>query len=138
MNYHRPIAEALREACPEGIDVFFDNVSGEIADAIVRRMNWFGRIIQCGTVSIPVWIPPPQGPRIEREVLTRRLRLEGFVIFDHTARFDAVATELAQMLAAGRLRIREDIETDLACAPQALVDVYTGLNMGKKLIHLRD
>lgn len=137
VNYHRPIADALLQVCPEGVDVFFDNVSGEIADAIVRRMNWFGRIVQCGTVSIPVWIPPPQGPRIEREVLTRRLRLEGFVIFDHTARFDAVAATLAQMLAAGRLHIREDIETDLASAPQALVDVYTGRNMGKKLIQLR-
>jgi NADPH-dependent curcumin reductase CurA len=138
VNYQRPIAEALAEACPSGIDIFFDNVAGEIADTIVRRMNWFGRIIQCGTVSIPVWIPTPQGPRMEREVLTRRLKLEGFVIFDHGSRFDAVAAELAAMLAAGQLRIREDIETDLARAPQALVDVYTGRNTGKKLIRLRD
>jgi NADPH-dependent curcumin reductase CurA len=75
---------------------------------------------------------------MEREVLTRRLKLEGFVIFDHGSRFDAVAAELAAMLAAGQLRIREDIETDLARAPQALVDVYTGRNTGKKLIRLRD
>jgi NADPH-dependent curcumin reductase len=137
VNYRRPLAEALMQACPEGIDIFFDNVSGDIADAIVRRMNWFGRIIQCGTVSIPVWIPPPQGPRIEREILTRRLRLEGFVIFDHAARFNEVAAKLAALLAAGELRIHEDVETDLAGAPQALVDVYTGRNTGKKLIRLR-
>jgi NADPH-dependent curcumin reductase CurA len=138
VNYHRPLAEALLEACPDGVDVFFDNVSGEIADTIVRRMNWFGRIVQCGTVAIPVWIPTPHGPRIEREVLTRRLKLEGFVIFDHAARFDTVAAELAAMLAAGQLHIREDIEPDLARAPQALLDVYMGRNTGKKLIHLRD
>jgi NADPH-dependent curcumin reductase len=138
VNYRDPLEDALATACPKGIDVFFDNVAGPLADLIVRRMNWFGRVIQCGTVSIPVWIPPPQGPRIEREILTRRLRMEGFVIFDHMARFDAVAEELAALLKAGRIRIREDIENDIERAPQALVDVYSGRNMGKKLIRLRD
>ena len=137
VNYHGPLAEGLAQACPKGIDIFFDNVAGDIADLIVRRMNWFGRIIQCGTMSIPVWVPVPQGPRIEREILTRRLRLEGFVIFDHIASFDGVAVELAGLLKAGRLTIREDIETEIERAPQALVDVYSGLNQGKKLIRLR-
>jgi len=137
INYRRSVAAGLDETCPEGIDIFFDNVAGDIADVIVRRMNWFGRIIQCGTVSIPVWVPPPQGPRIEREILTRRLRLEGFVIFDHVAAFEPVAAELANLSKAGKLRVHEDIETDLARAPQALVDVYTGRNKGKKLIRLR-
>jgi NADPH-dependent curcumin reductase CurA len=138
VNYRDPVEEALAATCPKGIDVFFDNVAGPLADLIVRRMNWFGRVIQCGTVSIPVWVPPPQGPRIEREILTRRLRMEGFVIFDHSARFDAVAAELAALLKAGRIRIREDIEHDIGRAPQALVDVYSGRNTGKKLIRLRD
>lgn len=138
VNYRGPVEETLAIACPKGIDVFFDNVAGPLADTIVRRMNWFGRVIQCGTVSIPVWIPPPQGPRIEREILTRRLRMEGFVIFDHMARFDAVAAELAALLKAGRIRIREDIENDIERAPHALVDVYSGRNTGKKLIRLRD
>jgi len=137
VNYHANLVEGLAEACPKGIDVFFDNVAGGIADVIVRRMNWFGRIIQCGTMSIPVWVPVPEGPRIEREILTRRLRLEGFVIFDHINSFDAVAAELAAMLKSGKLQIREDIETDIGQAPQALVDVYTGRNNGKKLIRLR-
>ena len=138
VNYRNPVEDALVSACPKGIDVFFDNVAGPLADIIVRRMNWFGRVIQCGTVSIPVWVPPPQGPRIEREILTRRLRMEGFVIFDHAARFDAVAAELAALLKAGKIRIREDIEHDIERAPQALVDVYSGRNTGKKLIRLRD
>jgi NADPH-dependent curcumin reductase CurA len=99
-------------------------------------MNWFGRVIQCGTVSIPVWVPPPQGPRVEREVLTRRLKYEGFVIFDHAARFEGAAAELARLQTACQLHVREDIETDIARAPQALVDVYTGRNTGKKLIRL--
>jgi NADPH-dependent curcumin reductase CurA len=136
-NYRHPVEDALTAACPKGIDIFFDNVAGSLADLIVRRMSWFGRVIQCGTVSIPVWIPVPQGPRIEREILTRRLRLEGFVIFDHIARFEAVAAELAGLLQAGKLHVREDIESDIERAPQALVDVYSGRNKGKKLIRLR-
>jgi NADPH-dependent curcumin reductase CurA len=138
VNYRGPVEDTLATACPKGIDVFFDNVAGPLADTIVRRMNWFGRVIQCGTVSIPVWSPPPQGPRIEREILTRRLRMEGFVIFDHMARFDAVAAELAALLKAAKIRIREDIENDIERAPHALVDVYSGRNTGKKLIRLRD
>jgi hypothetical protein len=138
INYHDSLSEALTATCPDGVDIFFDNVAGEIADTIVRRMNWFGRIIQCGTLSLPVWMPPPQGPRIEREILTRRLKLEGFVIFDHVTRFDDVAANLAALLRAGNLHISEDIEDDLGRAPQALVDVYTGRNKGKKLIRLRN
>ncbi|MCK8683312.1 NADP-dependent oxidoreductase [Pseudomonas umsongensis] len=138
VNYRHPLDEALAQACPGGIDLFFDNVAGSIADTVIRRMNLFGRVVQCGTMSIPVWIPPPQGPRIEREILTRRLRIEGFVIFDHIARFDEAAAELAQLFKQGQLHYAEDIDTDLALAPQALVDVYEGRNRGKKLIRLRD
>jgi NADPH-dependent curcumin reductase CurA len=138
VNYRQPLVDGLRAACPQGVDVFFDNVAGEVADVIMGHMNGFGRIVQCGTVSIPSWVPPPRGPRIHRDILTRRLRIEGFVIFDHLPRFDAVAAELAAMLQEGTLTTREDIETDIARAPAALVDVYTGRNTGKKLIHLRD
>jgi NADPH-dependent curcumin reductase CurA len=138
VNYRQALADGLRAACPQGVDVFFDNVAGEVADVIMGHMNGFGRIVQCGTVSIPSWVPPPRGPRIHRDLLTRRLRIEGFVIFDHLSRFDAVAAELAAMLREGTLTTRVDIETDIARAPAALVDVYTGRNTGKKLIHLRD
>ncbi|MEC9357030.1 MAG: NADP-dependent oxidoreductase [Pseudomonadota bacterium] len=137
VNYRHPVEPALTAACPEGIDIFFDNVAGELADTIIRQMNVRGRVIQCGTVSIASWVPQPLGPRIEREVLTRRLRIEGFVIFDHMDRFEAAADALAQMLSDGRIRYDEDIETDIAGAPQALTDVYAGRNTGKKLIKLR-
>lgn len=136
VNYRQPLEPALRAACPDGIDVHFDNVGGEIADVVIRQMNLFGRVVQCGTVSIASWVPTPQGPRVERELLTRRLRMEGFVIFDHAARYNAVAAELAALAHAGRLRHDEDIEDGIERAPQALVDVYAGRNRGKKLIRL--
>jgi NADPH-dependent curcumin reductase CurA len=137
LNYREPLEEALKRACPKGIDVFFDNTGGPLHDTVLRHMALFGRVIQCGTMSIPSWVPNPSGPRNEREVLTRRLRLEGFVIFDHLARFDETAARLAEMLADGSLHYAEDVEGDIARAPQALVDVYAGKNKGKKLIWLR-
>ena len=88
-------------------------------------------------MAIASWVPTPTGPRRDREILTRRLRVQGFVIFDHAARFDATAAALADMLRDGDLRYAEDIDTDIAGAPQALVDVYSGRNRGKKLIKLR-
>ncbi|MDB5968335.1 MAG: hypothetical protein JWQ90_785 [Hydrocarboniphaga sp.] len=136
LDYHQHIGDGLRRVCPEGVDVYFDNVGGDIADGVIRQMNRDGRVIQCGTISIPCWVPPPQGPRNEREILTRRLRMQGFVIFDHAARYDAVAAELAALAASGKLRCDEDIEQGLERAPQALVDVYAGRNTGKKLIQL--
>jgi NADPH-dependent curcumin reductase len=137
LNYTNPMEDKLKELCPKGIDVFFDNTGGPILDLVLRQMALFGRVIQCGTMSIPSWVPNPTGPRNEREVLTRRLRVEGFVIFDHLKRFDETAGKLARMLAEGTIRYAEDVEGDIAKAPQALVDVYSGRNHGKKLIWLR-
>lgn len=136
INYKKPIEAALRDVCPQGVNVFFDNTGGEIADTVIRQMALFGRVIQCGTLSIASWIPNPLGPRNEREILTRRLRMEGFVIFDHSKRFDETAARLAAMLEARSIRYAEDISTDIAEAPQALVDVYSGRNKGKRLIRL--
>lgn len=137
VNHREPLDAALREACPKGVDVFFDNTGGEIADVVFGQMALFGRVIQCGTMSIASWVPTPVGPRRDREILTRRLRVEGFVIFDHLQRYDQTAASLAAMLKDGSLRYAEDIGTDIADAPQALVDVYNGRNKGKKLIRLR-
>ena len=137
VNYRKPLEAALKAACPNGIDVFFDNTSGEIADTVYGQMALFGRVIQCGTMSIASWVPTPMGPRKDREILTRRLRVQGFVIFDHAARYDDTAATLAAMLRNGTLKYAEDIEDDIARAPQALVDVYNGRNRGKKLIRLR-
>lgn len=137
INYRKPMDATLREACPMGVDVFFDNTGGEIADVVYGQMALFGRVIQCGTMSIASWVPAPVGPRKDREILTRRLRVEGFVIFDHLKRYDETATKLAAMIKDGSLRYAEDIGTEIAGAPQALVDVYSGRNKGKKLIKLR-
>jgi NADPH-dependent curcumin reductase len=116
--------------------VYFDNTSGAISDTVWPLMNLRGRIIQCGTAAVAAWNPPPTAPRREREVLTKRLHHQGFVIFDHVARFPAVIEELAAWAKAGIVVYREDIEDGLDRAPHALAAIYRGENRGKKVIRL--
>jgi NADPH-dependent curcumin reductase CurA len=138
VNYRSGLAEStLRCACPAGVDVFFDNTSGAIADAVLPLMNVRGRIVQCGTVAEPVWDPAPLGPRRDRAILVKRLRHEGFIIFDHVARFAEVAARLAEWVRDGSLVYREDIEIGLDRAPAALAGLYRGTNDGKKIIELQ-
>ena len=92
--------------------------------------------MQCGTAAVPTWDPPPQAARRDREVLVKRLRHEGFIIFDHVARFAEVANRLAEWLKDGSLSFREDIEHGLDRAPEALAGLYRGQNEGKKIIEL--
>ena len=129
-------ADVMRLHCPHGIDVYFDNTSGEIADAVWPLLNVRGRIVQCGTASVPAWDPPPLGPRRDREILVKRLRHQGFIIFDHVARFPEAATQLAAWLREGVLVYREDIEHGLDRAPEALAALYRGENQGKKIIQV--
>jgi NADPH-dependent curcumin reductase len=130
------LALAIRRACPDGSDIFFDNTGGGIADAAIRSMRRGGRIIQCGTASNASWSPPPIGPRLEREVLTRRLRWAGFIIFDHIPVFPEAAAELTRLALRGDLVYDEDIFSGLEQAPEALAGLYKGSNRGKPIIRL--
>lgn len=130
------LAAAIRRACPDGNDIFFDNTGGAIADAAIRSMRRSGRMIQCGTASIASWSPPPTGLRPEREVLTRRLHWAGFIIFDHVAAFPEAADELTRLALSGRLVYDEDVVLGLEQAPAALAGLYQGRNRGKPIIRL--
>ena len=127
---------ALAKLVPDGIDIYFDNVGGEILDRVLRRMAIGGRLVQCGTASIPSWSPPPTGPRNEREILTRRLVWSGFVIFDHFDRYGAACDALAAMYHDGALTFDTDLSQGIATAPGALQQLYSGQNTGKKLIFI--
>ena len=124
----------IREACPEGNDIFFDNTGGAIADAAIRTMRLHGRIIQCGTAANASWTPVPTGPRAEREILTRRLRWSGFIIFDHIAEFEAAATRLTEFALDGKIVHDEEILPGLEHAPGAIAQLYRGDNHGKLII----
>lgn len=139
LDYHvADLAAALRLLAPEGIDIYFDNVGGATLDAVLRLMRPGGRVIQCGTASVSLWDPPPTGLRPEREVLMRRLSWNGFVVFDHVARFPGAIDRLAAMIGDGSLVYDEDIESGIEAAPAALAALYAGLNTGKKLIKVAE
>lgn len=136
-NYkNSDIAAILAQQGP--ISIFYDNVGGSQLDIALRQMAVGGRIIQCGTASIASWTPPPIGPRPEREVLTRRLSWNGFVIFDHVDRFAEAAATLAQWWREGRIVYNEDIEDGIEAALPAIATLYDGRNTGKKLIRLAE
>ena len=129
-------AARLAEACAGGVDVYFDNTAGAISDAVLAHLNVGARVVVCGTASVASWSPPPLGPRVERHLLVKRARMQGFVVFDHAADEPVARAELAAWLRAGRLRYLEDVLQGIEAAPDAIAGLYRGENLGKRLIRL--
>jgi NADPH-dependent curcumin reductase CurA len=127
---------ALSAACPNGVDVYFDNTAGAIGDAVMRHLAVGARIVVCGTASVSTWSPWPAGPRVERHVLVKRARMQGFLLFDHADRFGEAIAQLTQWLRAGKLRYREDVLHGIEAAPDAIAGLYRGENLGRRLISL--
>ncbi len=127
---------ALASACRDGVDVYFDNTAGRISDAVLKRLNIGARIIICGTASISNWNPIPQGPRVERHLLVRRARMQGFVVFDFAKRYAEARDKLARWVKDGKIRYREDILDGIENAPGAIAGLYRGDNVGKRLIRI--
>lgn len=137
LNYKTvDLPTALAEATPSGFDTYFDNTGGYILDTAMRAMAKYGRIIQCGTAATSSWSPPPTGLRNEREILTRVLTWSGFYIFDHVARFGEAIERLSDLMLADALVHDEDVQFGLRSAPDALNSLFTGANMGKKLVFI--
>ena len=130
------VGAALDTACPDGVDVYFDNTSGPITDAVMSRLKVGARVVICGTASIANWHPSPQGPRFERVLLTKRARMQGYVIFDYAPRYGEALAELTPWVQAGRIRFREDILDGIEHAPDAIAGLYRGDNLGKRLIRI--
>ncbi len=127
---------ALARACPDGIDVFYDNVAGAQADAAFPLLNAKARVVQCGSAAIASWAPWPQGPRRERDMIVKRLSWHGFVVTDHTDLFPAALETLQALYRAGRLIAHEDVLDGLEAAPGAIEYLYSGRNLGKLCIRV--
>jgi NADPH-dependent curcumin reductase CurA len=127
---------ALRAACPGGIDVYFDNVGGRITEAVTRHVNPFARIAVCGLISQYNLTEPELAPRNERFVLVKRVRIQGFLVFDFAARYKEALAQLTEWLLQGRLKYREDVVDGLERAPDALLAVLQGRNFGKMLVRV--
>jgi NADPH-dependent curcumin reductase CurA len=128
------VATALKEACPRGVDVYFDNVGGEVSDAVHRRLANYARIVVCGQISQYNNAQPQLGPRLTNLLVVHRARMEGFLITDYAHRFGEALPRLAEWLQDGKLRYREDVVQGIENAPRAFIGMLNGENRGKTIV----
>lgn len=139
INYKtQNVPEALAKACPNGIDVYFDNVGGDILDACLKLMNLFGRIPTCGLISQYNATEPVAGPYNYNLILMHRLKIQGFIILDYMDRYPEAINALMGWMQEGKLRSRLDVSDGLETALQTVKKLYTGANTGKLMVRVKD
>jgi NADPH-dependent curcumin reductase CurA len=126
----------LRELCPNGIDVYFDNVGGEITDAVIRAINTRARVAVCGQISQYNTEEPQVGPRWLGQLVVKQAKVEGFLVSQFADRFDEGLKQISTWLREGRLHYREEIVDGLENAPQAFIGMMHGKNIGKELVRV--
>ncbi|WP_299821390.1 NADP-dependent oxidoreductase [uncultured Pontibacter sp.] len=132
------IAKALEQACPNGVDIYFDNVGGDISDAVYTLLNKFARIAICGQIAFYNATSRPTGPRIEPMLLTKSCLMKGFIVGDYAARFPEAAKDLTAWVKAGKLKYEESITEGFDNLPQAFLGLFKGENTGKQLVKIAD
>jgi hypothetical protein len=132
------LAAAIAAACPNGVDVYFDNTAGPIADAVMGLLNLRARIIQCGRVAVSNKPGPDIGPRFHGQYIVTRCRVEGFLVFDYVNRYDEGLRVLGRWVKEGKLRYREDIIDGFEHMPRALIRILNGENFGKQLVKVAE
>jgi NADPH-dependent curcumin reductase CurA len=128
--------EALAELAPDGIDIYFDNVGGDHLEAAIGALRTYGRVVACGSISRYNDAEPSPGPRNMFMVVTKRLRIEGFIITDHFDRFREFVGEAGEWVRDGRLRYRETLVEGIENAPRAFLGLLRGENIGKMLVQV--
>ncbi|MEQ9144466.1 MAG: NADP-dependent oxidoreductase [Parvibaculaceae bacterium] len=136
INYKtQPVHKALKDVAPQGIDVYFDNVGGDILEAALFRMNLFGRIACCGAVSQYDGAPPAAGPRgVPGLIVTKRLNLRGFIMSDFSNEREKALADLERWVAEGKIKVKEDVIDGLENTPAALIGLLAGENRGKRMV----
>ena len=133
---HDDVAARLRELCPKGVDVYFDNVGGEILDAVLGQIAQRARVVLCGGISGYNEATPPPGPRNLMNLVIQRGRMEGFIVIDYAARFGEAIPKLSEWVQSGAIVHQEDVQRGLEHAPRTLLRLFTGANTGKQLLQL--
>jgi NADPH-dependent curcumin reductase len=131
------LGAALDQACPNGIDVYWENVGGVVQQAVFPRLNDFGRMVMCGMVSEYNDVEPGPGPNLMAAV-RKRLKIQGFIVSDQWQRFSEYRAFAAPLVRKGELKYREDIVEGLDEAPEAFIGLLRGQNFGKLLVRLGD
>jgi NADPH-dependent curcumin reductase CurA len=130
------VRDGLKDHCPEGVDIYFDNVGGEMLDTVLTRIRRHARIIICGAISQYNSTTAVQGPKNYLSLLVNRARMEGMVVFDYAARYHLAVAELAAYLRDGRMHSREDVVQGLEQFPHALLKLFNGENFGKLVLQV--
>lgn len=126
--------EELHDACPNGIDVYFDNVGGDVSDAATKLMNKYGRIVLCGQISVYNLEKPGMGPRLDWILLTRSILKKGFIVTDYMDRYPEGIAQMSQWIKEGKIKYRENIIEGLENTPRAFLGLFKGENIGKQLV----
>lgn len=130
-------AEKLKMSCPKGVDVYFDNVGGEITDQVMKYINWHARIVVCGQISMYNLDSPDVGPRHFRALIVKSALAKGFIVtLDYKERFPEGIKQMAQWIKQGKMKHRESIVQGLENAPKAFLGLFTGQNIGKQLVQI--
>ena len=124
----------LKAACPDGVDVYFDNVGGEVLDAVLTRLARHARVVICGAISQYNSTQAVRGPANYLSLLVNRARMEGMVVFDYASRYPEAVKEIAGWMAAGKFQSREDVVTGLDDFPERLLMLFSGANFGKLVL----
>jgi len=132
------VPEALQRACPDGIDIYFDNVGGDILDACLKLMNLKGRISTCGLISQYNAIEEVPGPKNYPMILMQRLKVQGFIILDYVDRYPEAIAAVSKWMAEGKIKVRQDVTDGLENALETVKKLYTGANNGKLMIRVKD
>jgi NADPH-dependent curcumin reductase CurA len=131
------LREDIAAACPNGIDVYFDNVGGRVLEAVLPLMRTHGRIVCCGAVSQYDSATPSPGPAgVPGQLIVKRLRMEGFLVSDFVADWPKAQGQLASWVASGQLKVLEDVVEGLESAPRALIGILAGDNVGKRMVRV--
>jgi hypothetical protein len=137
IDYKREdVGEALGAACPKGVDVYFDNVGGDILDAVLLRINRGARIALCGAISTYTHETPPPGPRHLLQLVVKHGFMEGFLVLDYAARFPEAIAKMSEWKRAGKLKSRVDVVDGIENTPAAFQRLFTGGNTGKLLVRV--
>ena len=132
------VKDGLKQHCPKGVDIYFDNVGGEILDAVLTRINRKARIVICGAISQYNNTEAVKGPANYLSLLVNRAKMEGIVVFDNTARFPLAIAEMAGYLKAGTMKSREDVVRGLDTFPESLLKLFRGENFGKLVLQVAE
>ncbi len=130
------VKDGLKQHCADGVDIYFDNVGGEILDTVLTRINRKARIIICGAISQYNNTTPVQGPKNYLSLLVNRARMEGIVVFDYADRYHIAVKEMAQYMKDGKMKSKEDVVTGLQTFPETLLKLFNGENFGKLVLQV--